>query len=64
MRNDSIEWDIHIMAFIVKFMIGFSMLLLMLAGAAARKMQDDPKNFWRDENDDIDDTDDNEEDTD
>ena len=45
------------MIFIVKFMIGWAMLLLILAGIAARKMKDDPTKFWRDQNDDDDDTD-------
>ncbi|MEE9214684.1 MAG: hypothetical protein V3U54_07795 [Thermodesulfobacteriota bacterium] len=59
------------MVFIVKFMIGWSMigwsmLLLLLAGIAARKMKDDPTKFWRDQNDDTsdDNDDDNNDETD
>ena len=46
------------MAPIVVFMIGWAMVLLILAGIAARKMKDDPSKFWRDQDDDDDEDDD------
>lgn len=44
-----------LMVFIVQFMIGWSMLMLLLSGIQAKKMHDNPPKFWRDQNDDTND---------
>ena len=52
------------MAPIVAVMIGWSMLLLAIAGVQARKIHDDPNRYWKDQNKEEEDEDDDDNDKD